>query len=97
MSTVEMLRRPSAYVPLMLSLAALSVVLLYLLVNGRAPQPDEGAVAHIWQLLMVAQVPIVLYFSIRWLPRSPKQGAIALALQLGGAFTAMLPVYLLRW
>ena len=97
MSTLEMLKRPSAYLPLFLSLAALSVVLAYLVVNGSAPQPDEGAAAHIWQLLMAAQVPIIVYFAVKWLPQSPKQGAVALALQLGGAFTAMLPVYLLRW
>jgi hypothetical protein len=97
MSTVEMLKRPSAYLPLFLSLGALSVVLTYLVVNGTAPQADEGAAAHIWQLLMAAQVPIVLYFAVKWLPQSPKEAAVALALQLGGALTAMLPVYLLRW
>lgn len=97
MSTLEMLRRPSAYLPLCLSLAALGVVLAYLVVNGPAPQADEGAAAHIWQLLMAAQVPIIVYFAVKWLPQSPRQGAVALALQLGGAFTAMLPVYLLRW
>lgn len=97
MSTAELLRRPSAYLPLCMSLAALGVVLAYLAVHGSAPQPDEGTAAHIWQLLMAAQVPIVLYFAIQWLPQSPRQGAIALALQLGGALTAMLPVYLLRW
>mgnify|MGYP003450675642 CR=1 FL=1 len=97
MSTVEMLRRPSAYLPLCLSLGALSVVLAYLVVNGTAPQADEGAAAHIWQLLMAAQVPIIIYFALKWVPQSPKQGAVALALQLGGAFTAALPVYLLRW
>jgi|SRR6187455_3034522 len=97
MSTLEMLRRPSAYLPLFLSLAALSVVLAYLVVNGSAPQVDEGVAARLWQLFMAAQVPIIVYFVVRWLPQSPRQGAVALALQLGGALTAMLPVYLLRW
>jgi hypothetical protein len=97
MKTWEMLRHPSAFLPLLMSLTALSVVLAYLSVNGPAPQSDEGAAAHIWQLLMAAQVPIVFFFAVKWLPRSPRQGAIALALQAGAAVAALLPVYLLRW
>jgi hypothetical protein len=46
---------------------------------------------------MAAQVPIVFYFAIKRLPQSPRQGVITLALQLGGAAAALLPVYLLRW
>ena len=97
MTTREVLRHPSAFLPLLMSLAALGVVLVYLAVHGPAPQSDEGAAAHAWQLLMAAQVPVVLFFAVEWLPRSPRQGAIALALQLGAAITALLPVYLLRW
>ena len=97
MTTRNMLRHPSAFLPLLMSLTALSVVLAYLGVNGPAPQSDEGAAAHIWQLLMAAQVPIVFFFAIKWLPRSPRQGVIALALQAGAAAAALIPVYLLRW
>jgi hypothetical protein len=32
--------------------------------NGTAPQPDEGTAAHIWQILMVAQIPLVMFFAI---------------------------------
>jgi hypothetical protein len=39
----------------------------------------------------------VFFFAVKWLPRSPRQGAIALALQAGAAVAALLPVYLLRW
>jgi len=97
MNTREILRHPSGFLPLLMSLAALSIVLVYLAVNGPARQSDEGTAAHIWQLLMAAQVPIVFYFAIKWLPQSPRQGIITLALQLGGAAAALLPVYLLRW
>jgi hypothetical protein len=97
MKTRDMLKHPSAFLPLLMSFAALSVVLAYLGVNGPAPQADEGAAAHVWQLLMAAQVPIVFFFAVKWLPRSPRQGAIALTLQAGAALAALLPVYLLRW
>jgi hypothetical protein len=32
--------------------------------NGTAPQPDEGTAAPIWQILMVAQIPLVMFFAI---------------------------------
>jgi hypothetical protein len=97
MKTRDMLKHPSAFLPLLLSLTALGVVLAYVAINGLAPQADEGAAAHAWQLLMAAQAPIVCFFALKWLPRSPRQGAIALVLQAGAALAALLPVYLLRW
>ena len=97
MKVPAMLKHPSAFLPIMMSLGALSTVVIYVAFRGTEPQPDEGAAAHIWQLLMAAQVPIVFFFAVKWLPRSPRQGAIALVLQAGAAGAALLPVYLLRW
>ncbi len=92
-----MLKRPSAFLPVAMSVGALAVVLLYLAANGPAPQADEGAAAHIWQLLMAGQVPIVLFFAIKWLPRSPRPAALVLGLQIGAAVAALVPVFLLGW
>lgn len=92
-----MLKHPSAFLPLTMSLVALAVVLAFLAVNGPAPQADEGAAAHIWQLLMAAQVPIILFFAVKWLPRSPKQAARILGLQVCAALMSMAPVFLLHW
>lgn len=94
---LTILKRPSAFLPFAMSLAALAVVLLFLARHGPAPQADEGAAAHLWQVLMAAQLPIMLYFAIRWVPQSPRQGLIILALQLGAALAAAAPVFLLRW
>jgi len=80
-----------------MSLAALATVLIVLASHGTAPQADEGAAAHIWQLLMAAQAPIVLYFAIKWVPQSPRQALPILALQVGAALAAMAPVFLLGW
>jgi len=76
---------------------ALANLLLYLALHGTAPQADEGAAAHVWQLLMAAQVPIVLYFAIKWVPRSPRDAVPILALQIGAALAAAAPVFLLHW
>jgi hypothetical protein len=92
-----MLERPSAFLPVVMSLSALATVLLSVAVHGTAPQRDEGAAAHIWQLLMAGQVPIVLFFAIRWLPKAPRQAAAVLGLQVGAALAAMAPVFLLHW
>ena len=91
------MRRPSAFLPVVMSLGALAVVLIYLALHGPAPQPDEGAAAHIWQLLMAGQVPIVLFFAIRWVPEKPREAVPIMLLQAVAALAAMAPVFLLHW
>jgi len=97
MNRSTLLKRPSAFLPVAMSLAALAAVLVFLASHGPAPQADEGAAAHIWQLLMAVQVPIVLYFAIRWVPESPREAVPILALQLAAAVAALAPVFLFRW
>ncbi|SRR5258708_21975161 len=97
MNPPAMLKHPSAFVPVTMSLAALATVLVFLASHGPAPQADEGTAAHIWQLLMAAQVPIVAFFAIRWVPQAPRQAALILAVQFGAAIAAMAPVFLLHW
>lgn len=92
-----MLKHPSAFLPVAMSLAALATVLVFVALHGTAPQADEGAAAHIWQLLMAAQAPVVLFFAIKWLPQSPRQAVSVLGLQVGAALAAMAPVFLLHW
>ena len=92
-----MLKHPSAFLPPAMSLGALATVLVFLALHGTAPQADEGTAAHIWQLLMAAQAPIVLFFAIKWVPQSPRQALVILAMQVAAAVAAMAPVFLLRW
>ena len=56
---VQQINRASGRVLIVLSLVALLTVL-----SGyfQAPQPDEGAAAHIFQLSIVALVPAILLF-----------------------------------
>jgi hypothetical protein len=90
-------RRPSALIPLAMSGAALAVVVGHIAVAGIARQADEGTAAHLWQLMMAGQVPVVAYFAARWLPRAPGQALAVLALQAAAALVALAPVYLLNW
>jgi hypothetical protein len=64
--------------------------------GGLAREPDEGAIAHIWQLLMAGQIPVLAFFAIKWLPRAPRPTIYVLAIQAGAALASMAPVYFLN-
>jgi hypothetical protein len=97
MNLRTMIKRPSAFIPVAMSFAALAIVIVHIIMSGMARQVDEGTAAHLWQLLMAAQIPIIACFAIRWLPRSPRLGLPVLALQAVAALAALAPVYLLNW
>lgn len=90
------LKHLSAWLPIAMSLAALSVLLVHVALFGAAREPDEGTAAHLWQLLMAAQLPIVAFFAIQWLPQAPWQALLVLALQASAALAALAPVFLLN-
>lgn len=85
--------RPAAFLPLAMSLTAFAVVLGHIALFGAAREVDEGATAHIWQLLMAGQIPLVLCFAVRWLPRAPRASLYVLALQAGAVLLSMAPVF----
>jgi hypothetical protein len=89
----SMLKKPSAFLPLVMSLAALASVVIHIILFGTAHEADEGAAAHIFQLLMVVQLPVVLFFAIKWLPRFLKPALLVLALQVAAGLTALAPVF----
>jgi hypothetical protein len=92
----KLVKQPSAYLPLTMSFLALSVVLFTLAIFGVPHDRDEGAAAHIWQLLMAGQVPLLLFFAAKWLPRSPRETLYVIALQAAAVIAAMAPVFLLH-
>ena len=90
---VSPMKQPSALLPLAMSLAALTVVLGHVALFGAEHEADEGTAAHLWQLLMAGQVPVVAYFALKWLPRAPGQALRVLALQAVAGLAACAPVY----
>ena len=88
-----MMKQPSALVPIIMSAAALALVLGHVAIYGVVHEADEGTPAHLWQLLMAGQVPILAYFALTRLPRAPAQALRVLALQAGAALAACAPVY----
>jgi hypothetical protein len=77
----RLMKHPSAFLPILISLAALVMVFGYVGLYGVTRQPDEGAPARIFQLLIVIQIPIVLFFAFKWLPRAPKPALVVLVAQ----------------
>jgi hypothetical protein len=98
-------RATSAWIPVALAGAAIALLARYLLTGPHAPnivvengvpRQDEGTAAHLWQLLMLLQVPCVLYFAAWWLPRDPKRALAMLGVQGFAFVAAALPVWWLE-
>jgi hypothetical protein len=96
MNFSTMMKQPSAYLPVAMSFLALITVLGSVAIFGIVRGGDEGAAAHIFQLLIAAQVPIVAYFAIKWVPREPRQALLVLALQFAAGIAALAPVFVLK-
>jgi hypothetical protein len=79
-----------------MSLAALSLVLGHIALYGTAREPDEGLAAHLWQMLMAGQIPVIAFFAIKWLPRTPARALPVLVLQFVAGLVAAFPVYLFK-
>jgi len=79
----SLFKQPSAWIPLAMSFVALAMIVVFVAINGfvSSGNGDEGAPARIFQLIMVAQLPIAGYFAVKWLPKQPKQSLMVLALQ----------------
>ncbi len=90
---VSPMKQPSAWLPMAMSLAAFALVLVHVGRYGPGPEADEGTSAHLFHILIVAQVPLVGYFAVKWLPRAPRQALCVLALQAGAVLLAFGAVF----
>jgi hypothetical protein len=93
-----LLAKPSAFVPLVLSAAALLLVLGYVMIVGVSTDPsgDEGATARLFQLMIAAQPLIMLSFAVRWLPQATRPALLVLALQAAAAAIPVATILLLE-
>jgi hypothetical protein len=95
----SMLKYPTALVPIGLSLASLALVFGFIAVYGMpdaaAPPHDEGAAAHLWQLLILAHGPAILVFLAKWAPRDIKAAMTVLAVQVVALGAALAPVWII--
>jgi len=92
----SLFKNPSAFLPILMSLAALVLVLSDIAIYGVRHRTDEGTAPHIWQILMISQGFIAVFFAIKYLPLKPKQTLLIMATQIIAAFAACAPVFFFR-
>lgn len=72
---------------------ALGLVLGRIALVGAARQLGEDAAAHLFQLLLADELPVVACFAIKWLRRAPGRTLQILGLQVAAAAVAWAPVW----
>ncbi len=90
------MKRPSAFLPPAMSLFVLALILARIARFGIVREADEGTEAHLFQILMPAQLPLIAFFAMTWLPRKPTQAYEVLGLQIAAALSVFAVVFLLR-
>ena len=93
--SVPLWKQPAALIPVAMSLCGLALVLGHAAVYGVVHEADEGAAAHIFQLLIVLQLPMIAWFALRWLPRATSQALKVLGVQVVAMGAAFASVYFL--
>jgi len=79
---------------MVMSALALTVLMVHMARFGTARAEDEGATAHIWQLLVVGQVPIIAFFAFRWFRQNPLVVLEVPGLQLAAIALCCAPVFI---
>jgi hypothetical protein len=90
----SLFKQPTAWIPLVMSFAALAMILGYVAMFGIVHNEDEGAPARIFQLIMIAQLPIAAFFGLSWIAKKPKETLIVLVVQ---AIAWSVPILTVMW
>lgn len=84
-NVASLVKKPSAYAPLIMSGIALALLLGALasafMSGGIERQDDEGPIAHLYQLLMAGQIFVIAWFALRWGWRDLRAAVAVVALQ----------------
>jgi len=92
----SLIKKPSAWIPIAISLAVLATMLIYITIAGATTrQPDEGTAAHLFQIWLVLEVLMVGFFAVKWLPQMPKQTFLVLVIQIVAVLAACALVFYL--
>ena len=90
---IHLLKRPSAFLPLVISAGFLAVFAIGTVQGAFVRQPDEGTGAHLFQILMPLQFLIIVFFAVSWLPKNTKPALQVLAVQCIMAVAVLAVVY----
>lgn len=101
-NVIAMAKHPSGFVPLVLSACAIALLASYIAIYGvGSARPDvdvhdEGSAAHIYQLLIGAQILIIPWFALRWGRRDLRAGTTLVALQVLAIIASFGPLWLIE-
>ena len=92
---LSLLKKPSAWLPIVLSLSIIAMIAGFLFFVGASGSraEDEGVAAHLFQLWLVLEALLIPFFALTWLPRLPKEASLILAAQIFLALAGMFPVW----
>jgi len=91
------LKKPSAWIPLVMSASALLLVAGYVGLFGvQKSSGDESSVARLFQLLLAGQLPIIGYFAIKWFPKHQKEVVRIVVIQTIAAIVPLVTILLLE-
>ena len=96
----SLLKKPSGWIPIVLSLTTLASILIMIAILGIPtpdPNADEGVGAHLFQMWLVLEFFMLIYFGFRWVPEAPKEGILVLLLQVIAVIAACFPVYYFKF
>ncbi len=92
----QKINRISGVVPIVLSLLACGVVTIAVLTGWDKGYADEGSAAHIFQLLIVAEVPFILIFVVTAEWKRVVRVAGLIGIQAAALVLAVAPVAILK-
>ena len=68
-----MIRQPSAWIPIAMSLIVLAMFFIGFAMFGVPHrEADEGTAAHLFQIWLALEVLMIAFFATKWVPRAPK-------------------------
>jgi len=91
-----LLKKPSAWVPILLSLGIIAMIIGVISIEGIVQHEDEGTPAHIFQLWLAIEFFLLAYFAAVWFSKMPRETLQILALQLLVAVAAAAPIFIFQ-
>jgi hypothetical protein len=85
----HLVNRMSAIAPLLMSAVALSLVMIAVTTGWQRDLPDEGLAAHLFQLLLLAQIPVIIVFVMTADKSRVRASATTIALHLAAIALAL--------
>lgn len=82
MNFKELIKRPSAFVPVLMSITAIIILLYNIMIVGVEQKQGEEIVTGIYEILIIWQLPVIAFFAFKWGSQNFKNGLIVLLIQI---------------